>query len=1380
MSEMSRARRVRRLLTQAAAARRETIPRRTAPADRGAPPERVALSLAQEQLWFVAQLAPGSSAYHIPLAWQLQGRLDVTALEQALSGVLARHESLRTSFTTVDGRPWQVIAEPHPVRLGVVDCSGLRAPERASELARVSAAELSRPFRLEQGTLLRALLVKLTETTHVLLVTVHHLVFDGWSAGIFLTELTALYDQAVTGRAAGLAEPALQYADFAVWQREWLRGPKLDQLVDYWQRTLQGAPVLELPTDRPRPAVQSFAGAGESVEIGGPTVTALRELCHTQSVTMFMALLAAFGVLLSRYSGQHDVVIGTPNANRNRSEIEPLIGYFVNMLPVRLDLSGDPSFRELLGRVKAATVGGYAHQDLPFAKIVEVLRLERDPSRSPLFATTFSLTTPPPSGARPRFGGLVIDAPELAGQPPVTTSKFDLGLFAQELPDRLHLGMQYASALFDAATVRRMLGHFRVLLAGAVADPQAPVSQLPLLPAEERQQLLVDWNATAVAVPPGCVHELFEAQAAALPEAVAAMADGEYVTYGELNRQADQVAGYLREAGVGPEVLVGVCLRRSLRRLAAVLGVLKAGGAYLPLDPAHPAERLGFMISDASAAMVLAEQATVSALGELATPVVCLDTGWEQVSSGSDTVAPARVTARNLAYVMYTSGSTGRPKGVLIEHRSVVNYVASQVTIFGVRPDDRVLQLASLSFDVSVFEMFVTLTAGATLCLATEQALGSPAKLAALLRDQRISLALLPPPVASLLAGEADRLPELRVVIVGGEACTAELVRAWLRPGRRFFNGYGPTEATVAVTLAQCRGDEPTPPIGRPMPNQQVYVLDGQRGPVPVGVAGQLYLGGVGLARGYLNRPALTAARFIPHPFVAGERVYATGDLVRYLPDGNLVFLGRVDDQVKIRGFRVELGEIETVLRACSGVRQAVVVARDDLGAQRHLVGYVTVEPAAGRVSPTELRRQLAGRLPGYMVPAQVMVLDTLPLTPSGKLDRAALPAPALGDDRERDDREERPAPRTAVESAVTELFAEVLGVGAVGVDDGFFELGGNSLQALQLVSRLHGTLGVEVDVVDIFQAPTPAALAATVAALPQGTTATRAEPSPAGRLVRLTPGPTTPMTPGAEPDPLFLVHPVSGTVHAYAALAAHLAGTHTVYGIEAGGLQAGGLQAGGSGWVPHASVEDMALAYLPAIRRVQPHGPYRLGGWSMGGLVAFEIAHRLEAAGEQVALLTLLDTAFPGAPHPPISDGGLATLYAADAAAGLGLAFAPPPGFSSWPVADQLHWMADHLGLAAPGHDGQPEMARRFAVFKANVAAVGGYRPVAVRVPTLVISAVGSPDHTAAWAATVSGECTVVQVPGDHYTLLEPPAVQQVAAALRRRICEETSSSVK
>ncbi|MGH3979770.1 MAG: non-ribosomal peptide synthetase [Pseudonocardiaceae bacterium] len=1031
--------------------------------------DRVPLSFAQEQLWFLAQLAPGTPTYNVPLAARLDGPCDRTALQRALEVLVARHESLRTTFPSVDGRPWQVIGAPNPVELGLTDLTELPAGQRDAELARVAAAQGQRPFQLDRGPLLLTHLVRLGETSHVLVITVHHIVFDGWSSGVFLRELGALYDEFATGAEAGLAESELQYADYAVWQRQQLEGDRLTRLVDYWTHTLEGVPTLELPTDRPRPAIQSFAGANESLEIPGSLAGALRELSRKQGATLFMTLLAGFAVLLSRYSGQDDIVVGTPAANRGRTELEPVIGYFVNMLAIRVDLSGDPSFIELLSRVRQATMGAYVHQDLPFATLVDALRLERDPSRSPLFQTGFTVQE---SRDTAFSSTLRIEVDDV----PTGTAKTDLSLFVSESSDSLGLGMEFAAGLFERATVWRMLAHLRVLLVGVTADPGQRLSQLPLLTPQERHRQLVEWNDTAAPAPVQCVHELFEAQAVARPEATAAVLADQRISYRELDRQANQVARYLQRLGVGPEVLVGVCAQRSLRRLAGILGVLKAGGAYLPLDPAYPAERLAFMMEDSAVPVVLAEAATAGAVAGQQATVVRLDTDWEAITAGDDTGLPRQAGTHNLAYVIYTSGSTGQPKGVMVEHRSVANYAVSAARALGVGPGERVLQFASLSFDASVFEMFAALACGATVCLGSEETLRSPGRLAQLLRDRRITVALLTPGVATVLAAEAATFADLRTIVLGGEAFSSELVRAWARPGRQVVNGYGPTEATVAVVVGECRGDEPAPPIGRPLANQQVYVLDRQLNPVPVGVPGQLYLGGIGLARGYVNRPELTAERFIPNPFAGdlaapGARLYATGDLARWLPDGNLVLLGRTDHQVKIRGYRVELGEIETVLAAHPGVAQVVVIAREDVPGYKQLVGYVTAE-AAEVLNPAGLRRHLEARLPAYMVPAHIVVLDALPLTASGKLDRNGLPAPAPVSSSGTQ------APRTLVETLLADVFAEVLGVEAVGSDDSFFDLGGNSLQAMRLLARLRDTLAVEADVTLIFQSPTVATLA--------------------------------------------------------------------------------------------------------------------------------------------------------------------------------------------------------------------------------------------------------------------------------------------------------------
>ncbi len=654
------------------------------------------------------------------------------------------------------------------------------------------------------------------------------------------------------------------------------------------------------------------------------------------------------------------------------------------------------------------------------------------------------------------------------------TAKGDFTLMVEEHQDRLVVGAEYATALFEPATVARMLTHLGVLLEAVVADPGRRLSQLPLLSDAERHRQLVEWNDTAAPVPEGCLHELFEAQAAERPDALAVWADGETLTYGELDAQANQVAHHLVGLGVGPEVLVGVCMGRSLRRLVAIMGILKAGGAYVPLDPTYPPERLAFMIDDSAAPVVIAEEATAGVLEGQATTVVHIDRDWPAIATHPQSPPDKRVTNHNLAYVIYTSGSTGRPKGVLIEHRSVTNYIFYSARDLKVGPDDRMLQLSTLSFDISVPEVFMPLAAGGSMHLATDQSRLSPLRLAQLIRDQKITVAILTPPIATLLAPEAGTFSDLRVIIVGGEAFSSELVRAWARPGRRFYNGYGPTEATVTVTLNELQGDEGSvPPIGRPMVNQRAYVLDAHHNLVPVGVPGQLYLGGVGLARGYLNRPELTAERFVPNPFSDEpdyDRLYATGDLVRYLPDGNLVFLGRLDHQVKVRGYRIELGEIEAALEAHPEVTQAVVVAREDASGNKTLVGYVSSE-APTPPEPTELRRHLERHLPAYMVPAHLMVLEAFPLSPTGKIDRAALPAPEQT-------RSAASAPTTLVEGVVAELFAEVLGLESIGADDGFFDLGGNSLQVMQLLARLRDTFEVDVEVAAIFQASTVAGVA--------------------------------------------------------------------------------------------------------------------------------------------------------------------------------------------------------------------------------------------------------------------------------------------------------------
>jgi amino acid adenylation domain-containing protein len=1050
----------------------EQIPRR--PAGLGDLP----LSRGQEQLWFLDRFAPGLATYNIPLAVALTGApdqpvLDQPALGRALAALTARHEVLRTRLVArPGGQPSQVIDPPGPVPLPVTRLSGPVA--RGGKLAAFLHTEASEAFDLAAGPLLRAQLIEISDREHVLLIVVHHAVFDGWSAGVLVPELAALYGQEAAGEPAGLAELPVQFADYALWERQYLDGPVLAELEDYWQQAMAGFETVQLATDHPRPVVDDFSGALAEHLTTPALLDGLRELSRQSGTTLFVTLMAGLQALLARYTGQTDLVVGTVSASRSRAELAPLVGFLVNTLPIRGDLAGDPTFTELLAQLRETTLGAYGHQDLPFAKMVETLGVERDPSRAPVFqiALTYAEREPEPvlaAGVEFTLTDLILG---------LDAAKFDLAILAEARPEGLWFECSYKTALFDPATVSRLLAHLEVLLAGAVADPQARLSELPVLTEEELYAELVGWNDTAAAVTPACVHELFEARVATAPEAVAARFETDALTYGELNAAANQIARWLRAAGAGPETLIGVYLPAGLPRLAALLGIWKAGGGYVPLDPALPAERLAFLMTDTAMPVVITDAARAGQVpAQGGVRVLDLDAERDQLArlEGGD-LTSTEVTPENVAYVIYTSGSTGQPKGVMVEHRQVSNFLPGMAREWDIGPTDVVLQFAAFTFDVSVLDTFMPLLAGAQVVLASAETLHSPPRLAALLRSARITFTSLPPAVLGLL--DDGPFPDLRVLMAAGEELPAELARRWIRPGLRLINGYGPTEVTVIATHAELTADTPMPPpIGLPTrPNYQAYVLDRQLNPVPAGMTGELYLGGAGVARGYLNRPELTRERFLPDPFSPepGGRLYKTGDLVRRRPDGAIVFAGRIDGQVKIRGLRVELGEIEAALARHPAVAQAVVAVLTDAAGDKQLAGYVRPEPGAGAPSAGDLRDHLARSLPAYMVPTFLITVDTFALNASGKVDKRALPSPTAA----------RPAaslepPRTLLELALLDFYASVLATDQVGATDSFFDLGGNSLQAMRLISMLSDELEVDVSVAAVFLAPTPRRLAA-------------------------------------------------------------------------------------------------------------------------------------------------------------------------------------------------------------------------------------------------------------------------------------------------------------
>ncbi len=908
------------------------------------------MSYGQEQLWFIDRFAPGQATYNIPFVLRLSGPLDAAALGRAVGGLVERHEALRTRLMAgADGRPVQVIDPPKPVPVQVVDLSGGEPGERQAAVGEFIDEHAVRPFSLADGPLLRAWLLRLSGDEHLLMVVVHHAVFDGWSAGVFVRELAALYAAEVTGEPSGLDELPVQFADYALWERDRLQGAALDGLESYWRGAMDGYQTVQFPTDRPRPALDTFDGGLVQHMTGRELLDGLRELSRQEGTTLFVTLMSALQALLSRYTGQTDLVVGTVSANRGMRELVPLIGFLVNTLAVRADLSGDPAFTDLMARVREAVTDAYAHQDLPFGRLVETLRVERDPGRSPVFQIALSYAER--DDTRLSAGGVEFAVTDLIRG--VNAAKFDLILLAEPRDEGLWFECSFKTGLFDVVTVRRLLGNLEVLLAGVVADPGARLSRLPVLTSGELRAELAEWNDTGAPVVAGCVHEGFEAQVARAPGAVAAVFEGEQVSYGELNRMANRVARRLRVAGVGPEVLVGVCMGAGLRRLAGLLGVWKAGGGYVPLDPELPAERLAFMIADTGMPVVLADgpgAGIVAAAGAGGVVVVSLDDEWPAIGElPGGNLADGQVVASGVAYVMYTSGSTGRPKGVVVEHRQVVNFLHGMVGQWQVGASDVVLQFAAFSFDVSVMDTFTPLLGGARVVLAPAQTLHSPRRLAALIREAGVTVAYLPPAVLSLLGGE--EFAGLRVLMAGGEELPSEVARGWVRPGLRFVNVYGPTEATVFAAYQELDGCVYPPPIGRPTwPNYQGYVLDGYLNLVPAGVVGELYVGGAGVARGYLGRASLTSQRFVADPFsgVAGARLYRTGDLVRRRADGSIVFTGRADDQVKIRGLRVELGEVEAALAGYPGVAQAVVTVVTGPAGDQQLAAYLRPVPGAG------------------------------------------------------------------------------------------------------------------------------------------------------------------------------------------------------------------------------------------------------------------------------------------------------------------------------------------------------------------------------------------------------------------------------------------------
>jgi len=1309
-----------------------------------------ALSFAQQRLWFLDQLEPGG-LYNVGEALRFSGDLDISALSRALDSIVARHEALRTTYRSVDGEPMQIVNAPEPVSCPIVDLAGAEP----DEVRRRVDEEVGRPFDLSRDPMLRALLIRESATSHVLVLSMHHIATDGWSVSILFRELAVLYNAFRQGTVPALPGVRIGYADFAMWQRRKLSGRALDAELEYWKRELADAPsVLDLPTDRPRAAVPAWRGATHAVALGPELAASLRLLGRHERTTLFMTLLAAFQTLLHRYSGQGDVLVGTPIANRQSVETERLIGFFANTLVLRGRFGGDPTFRELLGRVRDAALGAFAHQDLPFERLVEELRPVRG-AHNPLFQAMFALQNTPREA--PRLDGVRVSAIDVTSR----LAKFDLALYAFEETGGIRLSWEYDTALFDAARVRRMARHFETLLRAITEDPSRRVSELPLMDEEERRTVVVDWNRTASEYPSASVSALFEEQAARRPEAPAIDFRGGRWTYGELNRTANRIAHALREAGVRAGDRVGIGLERSPEAIAAILGILKAEGAYVPLDPEYPEERLAWMRDDAGLAALVAD--APAGAGEI--PTISPRRDREALARQPDHDPPAKGEPGDLACLMYTSGSTGTPKGVAVPHRGIVRLVrGARYADFSER--QAFLHASSLSFDASTFEIWGALANGGRLVLADP---GTPtlAELEETIRRFGVTTAWLTAGLFHLVVDERPTLlGPLEQLFAGGDVLSPpHVARALARfPALRIVNGYGPTEGT---TFTCCHEISPNDaagpiPIGRPIANTRVYVLDRGGRPTPIGVPGELYAGGDGIALGYWERPELTSERFVPDPFLPepGTPLFRTGDRVRWREDGVVEFLGRWDAQVKVRGFRVEPAEVERALEEHPDVLEAIVEARRDARGERTLVAWI-VSAEGRRISEEEIRRWTLGRLPAHLAPSLFVPVEALPLTAQGKIDRRALPEPAVA-------REEGiVSPHDGIELALVRIWEEVLGTRPVSVRDNFFALGGHSLLAVRVFARIENVLGRRLPLATLFQAPTIEQLA----------TVMRKEgwSAPWSSLVVIQGG-------GARP-PFFCVPGVGGNVVGFHMLARHLGADQPVYGLQARGLD--GVE------TPDTSVEEMAARYVEQMKAVVPRGPYFLGGASFGGKVAYEMARRLESDGERVGLLALFDTFAPGsgsgAPLPVLLRHASARFFARVDYHMENLLLQKQRGqyirkkartvrrrirSRLWQLAYRLF---DERSRAMP----RAMRSVREAGYLANRRYVAGpYGGTVMLFRAAVRSVADATGRDMGWGRLVQGGVEVHHVAGDHENMLVEPHVRVLARELRVAIDEAAVSA--
>ncbi|BAY73763.1 amino acid adenylation domain-containing protein [Nostoc linckia NIES-25] len=1315
----------------------------------------IPLSFSQQRLWFIDQLYHGSSFYNIPIAFHIKGKLNITALHQSLNEILKRHESWRTTFRLVNGQPVQEITLDFTWDLPIINLEYLSNHDWESEVKQIVAKEATKPFNLAKGLLVRATLLRLNEQEHVLLVTMHHIITDGWSCGVFLRELSTLYAAFSTNQPSPLPELRIQYADFAIWQRDRIQGEFLATKLKYWKQQLSGElPALQLPTDRPRPSVTTFAGAKQYFTFSTTLTNALKQLSKREDATLFMTLLAAFNILLYRYTDQEDIIIGSPIANRNRAELEGMLGLFVNTLVLRNNLSGNPTFRELVYQVRQVTLDAYAHQDLPFEMLVEELQPERDLSRNPLYEVMFVLQNTPTNVQE--VSGLTLRTLDFDSG----TSQLDIFLSMFESQEGLTGCLEYNTDIFDATSITQLINHYQNLLENIVENPEQCICELSLLTDTEQEQLLLKFNKTSTEYKHLSLNQLFEQQVELTPNSIALIHQSEQITYHQLNYKVNQLANYLQKQGVTKETLVAICLERSIDMVVGILAILKAGGAYIPLDPSYPVERLNFMLSDSQTSILISNQEILEKLSLSSPKNICLDIHKDEIAQQSPENPINISKPEHLAYIIYTSGSTGTPKGVLGTHRGTVNGLHWLWKTYPFTPEEVCCQKTAISFVDSVWEIFAPLLQGIPTVIISNATLLDPQLFIEALAHHQVTRIIVVPSLLRLLLDNyhhlIKKLSQLKLWITSGEALSINLAKTFreVMPFAKLINLYGSSEVSANATYydtSLLQDQANTVPIGRPIDNTQAYVLNRNLQPTPVGIIGELYIGGDGLARGYLHRPELTQERFIDNPFISGTKLYKTGDLVRYLSDGNLEYLGRHDEQVKIRGFRVELGEIASVITQHADVQDSVVIAVNDAEENQRLIAYIVTDK---QDITTQLLLYLQQKLPNYMLPSAFVVLDALPLTPNGKVDKRSLP---IDEVTRTNTTKTLIAPRNFTELSLVKLWENLLNTSPIGVTDNFFNLGGHSFLAVRLMAQIQDRFGHNLSLSTLFENPTIEKLAAIVS-----------QP-----FRESSNSPVVVINSSDSKLPFFCIHGAGGGINHYINLSRRLGEDYPFYALE---------HNPDTEEPEIISVEETATYYLQEIRKIQPNGPYLLGGHCYGGVLAFEMAQQLQRQGERVDLLVVIDAILSETRIEPTKDDDakfllrMAESIKTDSNIDFLVSFEELRDLSLNEQLDLINQKAKFIFTDTEIKD----FLRYYKLFKAHVQAMRDYVPLVYphsmtlfRAKEEIIHDFESPEfHTddplLGWGKCSRQPIKVIEVPGDHFSIFVEPHIQELAKNLR------------